>query len=137
MWKNRAECLGAEVYSRNLSGKWTVGSSSKKGKDILKTKARSINLIIVRSRDHAEPTYQDPPCTLSWGYMVPNSRYLGPNRGQEEGLGSLGVVLAKASANSFRLLVPDVTVPWWPRSIRKRSGNGTNQLDHDQIQISS
>ena len=24
---------------------------------------------------------QDPPCTLNWGYMVPNSRYLGPNRG--------------------------------------------------------
>ena len=21
--------------------------------------------------------YQDPPCTLNWGYMVPNSRYLG------------------------------------------------------------
>ena len=25
--------------------------------------------------------YQDPPCTLNWGYRVPNSRYLGPNRG--------------------------------------------------------
>ena len=25
--------------------------------------------------------YQDPPCTFNWGYMVPNSRYLGPNRG--------------------------------------------------------
>ena len=25
--------------------------------------------------------YQDPPCTLNWGYMVPNSRYLGHNRG--------------------------------------------------------
>ena len=25
--------------------------------------------------------YQDPPCTLNWEYMVPNSRYLGPNRG--------------------------------------------------------
>ena len=25
--------------------------------------------------------YQDPPCTLNWGYMVPNGRYLGPNRG--------------------------------------------------------
>ena len=25
--------------------------------------------------------FQDPPCTLNWGYMVPNSRYLGPNRG--------------------------------------------------------
>ena len=25
--------------------------------------------------------HQDPPCTLNWGYMVPNSRYLGPNRG--------------------------------------------------------
>ena len=25
--------------------------------------------------------YQDPPCTLNWGYMVPNSGYLGPNRG--------------------------------------------------------
>ena len=24
---------------------------------------------------------QDLPCTLNWGYMVPNSRYLGPNRG--------------------------------------------------------
>ena len=24
--------------------------------------------------------YQDPPCTLNWGYIVPNSRYLGPNR---------------------------------------------------------
>ena len=23
--------------------------------------------------------YQDLPCTLSWGYMVPNSGYLGPN----------------------------------------------------------
>ena len=22
-----------------------------------------------------------PPCTLNWGYMVPNSGYLGPNRG--------------------------------------------------------
>ena len=30
---------------------------------------------------------QDPPCTLNWGYMVPNNGYLGPNRGQEEGLG--------------------------------------------------
>ena len=25
--------------------------------------------------------YQDPPCTLNWGYMVPNSGYLGPYRG--------------------------------------------------------
>ena len=25
--------------------------------------------------------YQDPPCTLNWGYMAPNSRYLGSNRG--------------------------------------------------------
>ena len=25
--------------------------------------------------------YQDPPCTLNWGYMVANSGYLGPNRG--------------------------------------------------------
>ena len=25
--------------------------------------------------------YQDPPCTFNWGYMVPNSGYLGPNRG--------------------------------------------------------
>ena len=24
---------------------------------------------------------QDLPCTLNWGYMVPNSGYLGPNRG--------------------------------------------------------
>ena len=24
---------------------------------------------------------QDPPCTLNWGYIVPNSRYLGPSRG--------------------------------------------------------
>ena len=32
-------------------------------------------------------SFQDPPCTLNWGYMVPNSRYLGPNRGEEEGLG--------------------------------------------------
>ena len=32
---------------------------------------------------------QDLPCTLNWGYMVPNSGYLGPNRGQEEGLGNL------------------------------------------------
>ena len=24
--------------------------------------------------------YQDLPCTLNWGYMVPNSGYLGPNR---------------------------------------------------------
>ena len=24
---------------------------------------------------------QDPPCTLNWGYMVPSSGYLGPNRG--------------------------------------------------------
>ena len=33
-------------------------------------------------------TYQDLPCTLNWGYMVPNSGYLGPNRGSEEGLGT-------------------------------------------------
>ena len=25
--------------------------------------------------------YRDLPCTLNWGYMVPNSGYLGPNRG--------------------------------------------------------
>ena len=25
--------------------------------------------------------YQDLPSTLNWGYMVPNSGYLGPNRG--------------------------------------------------------
>ena len=25
--------------------------------------------------------YQDLPCTLNWGYMAPNSGYLGPNRG--------------------------------------------------------
>ena len=25
--------------------------------------------------------FQDPPCTLNWGYMLPNSRSLGPNRG--------------------------------------------------------
>ena len=25
--------------------------------------------------------YQDLPCTLNWGYMVPNSGYLSPNRG--------------------------------------------------------
>ena len=23
----------------------------------------------------------DPPCTLNWGYMVPNNGYLGPPRG--------------------------------------------------------
>ena len=41
------------------------------------------------SNDHMVKMFksQDPPCTLNWGYMVPNSRYLGPNRGQEEGLG--------------------------------------------------
>ena len=33
--------------------------------------------------------YLDPPCTLNWGYMVLNSGYLGPNRGYEEGLGTL------------------------------------------------
>ena len=44
-----------------------------------------------RIRTHG--TSQDPPCTLNWGYMVPNSGYLSPNRGQEEGLGqSLGFV---------------------------------------------
>ena len=25
--------------------------------------------------------FQDPPCTLNSGYMVPNSRYLGRNKG--------------------------------------------------------
>ena len=25
--------------------------------------------------------YQDLPCTLNWGFVVPNSGYLGPNRG--------------------------------------------------------
>ena len=25
--------------------------------------------------------YQDPPCTLKLGYLVPNSGYLGSNRG--------------------------------------------------------
>ena len=25
--------------------------------------------------------YQDPPCTLNCRYMVPTSRYSGPNRG--------------------------------------------------------
>ena len=25
--------------------------------------------------------YQDLPCTLNWGYMIPNSGYLGSNRG--------------------------------------------------------
>ena len=25
--------------------------------------------------------FQDRPFTLNWGYMVPNSKYLGPNRG--------------------------------------------------------
>ena len=25
--------------------------------------------------------HQDLPCTLNWGYMVPNSGYLSPNRG--------------------------------------------------------
>ena len=29
----------------------------------------------------AASVFQDPPCTLNWGDMVPNSRYLGPNRG--------------------------------------------------------
>ena len=24
---------------------------------------------------------QDSPCTLDWGYMIPNSGYLGPNSG--------------------------------------------------------
>ena len=37
--------------------------------------------------------YQDPPCTLKLGYMVPNSGYLGPNRGQKEGLGSMGSIM--------------------------------------------
>ena len=27
------------------------------------------------------PEVQDPPGTLNWGYMVPHSGYLGPNRG--------------------------------------------------------
>ena len=27
------------------------------------------------------PNTQDLPCTLNWAYMVPNSGYLGPNRG--------------------------------------------------------
>ena len=26
-------------------------------------------------------SYQDPPSTLNWGYIVPNSGYLGLNRG--------------------------------------------------------
>ena len=26
-------------------------------------------------------TFQDPPSTLNWGYMVPNNGYLGPDRG--------------------------------------------------------
>ena len=30
---------------------------------------------------HTFGVYQDPPSTLSWGYMVPNNGYLGPNRG--------------------------------------------------------
>ena len=30
--------------------------------------------------------YQDLPSTLNWGYMVPNSGYLGPNKVEEEGL---------------------------------------------------
>ena len=32
----------------------------------------------------AQTKNQDPACTLNWGYMVPNSRYLGA---KEEGLG--------------------------------------------------
>ena len=32
-------------------------------------------------RFHLRIVFQDPPCTLNWGYMVPNSRYLGPDRG--------------------------------------------------------
>ena len=30
---------------------------------------------------HPLPTYQDLPSTLNWEYMIPNSGYLGPNRG--------------------------------------------------------
>ena len=33
------------------------------------------------SRDCGVLTNQDPPCTLNWGYMVPNSGYLGPKGG--------------------------------------------------------
>ena len=32
---------------------------------------------------------KDPPCTLNWGYRVPNSGYLGPTSRKEEGLGQL------------------------------------------------
>ena len=28
-----------------------------------------------------EPVFQDPPYTLNWGDMVPDSGYLGPNKG--------------------------------------------------------
>ena len=31
--------------------------------------------------DHRRTHYQDLPCTLNWGYMVPNDGYLSPNRG--------------------------------------------------------
>ena len=31
--------------------------------------------------------YQDPPGTLNWGHMASNSRYLGTDRKQVEGLG--------------------------------------------------
>ena len=31
------------------------------------------------SNEAHDPTNQDPPCTLDWGYMVPTSGYLGPN----------------------------------------------------------
>ena len=50
---------------------------------------------------------QDLPCTLHWGYVVPNSGYLGPNRGQEEGLGMQFAFLACASLGLvFRVTSP-------------------------------
>ena len=32
-------------------------------------------------REDTMAMFQDPPCTLNWGYMVPNNGYLGHNRG--------------------------------------------------------
>ena len=52
--------------------------------------ADSIGSVLRKSNAEAgnrRSVNQDLPCTLNWGCMVPNSGYLGPNRGQEEGLG--------------------------------------------------
>ena len=62
--------------------------------------------------DGASTVYQDVPCTLNWGFIVPNNGYLGPYGGQEEGPGT-GFGFRILGSRDFEIMQDSVHQQQW------------------------